>query len=107
MELAHNGLTLVTLRLSGKLNWAQFPLDTDESEKSDETNSSNEQLRQQRNNVRGRGRGGRFGGRGGRGQGGRRAQFDNNGVYYNGVYVPNTDNAVTSQWAKNQMYVGC
>lgn len=35
--------------------------------------------------------------------GGRRAQFDEHGVYYNGVYVPNPDLAVTAQWARSQM----
>jgi hypothetical protein len=76
-----------------------------------------------------RGRGGRFGGRGGEflynffggrcgdsqltgswcdaGRfNGRRPYYDENGVYYNGVYVPNPDTTVTALWARNQMYVG-
>ncbi|RLN32374.1 hypothetical protein BBJ28_00024242, partial [Nothophytophthora sp. Chile5] len=39
--------------------------------------------------------GGRFGGH--------RPQYDNNGTYYNGVYVPNPDIQVSAQWAKNQI----
>lgn len=92
----------------GKTSWSQFPLDgaaddSAESERSDESSQRNGA-----NGFRG-GRGGR-GGRsfnGGRGGRGPRRNYDSNGAYINGVYVPNTDPKMTAQWAKEQMYVVC
>ncbi|RLN98633.1 hypothetical protein BBJ28_00025508, partial [Nothophytophthora sp. Chile5] len=97
----------------GKLNWSQFPLEGEEEEelqamaKSSSTApvaetapASNNGDSRSRGHFQSRGRGGR-GPRGGR-FGGHRPQYDNNGTYYNGVYVPNPDIQVSAQWAKNQ-----
>ncbi|TMW67974.1 hypothetical protein Poli38472_007646 [Pythium oligandrum] len=90
-------------KAKGKTSWSQFPLD---DAPATEQTSSEEGSQDRQRNFRGRGRGGRFGGNGGRGRGGfngRRPVYDDNGVYYNGVFVPNTDLKVTAQWAKSQI----
>ncbi|GLE08243.1 hypothetical protein PINS_up019294 [Pythium insidiosum] len=88
--------------VAGKVNWTQLPLDGGDatSERSSEDANGSES---RAGRGRGRGRGPRSG-RGGY-QGDRRPYYDSNGVYYNGVYVPNPDPKVTAQWAKSQMYV--
>lgn len=92
----------------GKTNWTQLPLEaggddsTSSSEAADRSDDGS-----QRNGFRGgRGRGGNgaggrsFGRGGGRGP---RRNYDSNGSYINGVYVPNTDPKTTAQWAKEQI----
>jgi la-related protein 1 len=92
----------------GKTNWTQLPLEAG----GDDSNSSSEAADRsddgsQRNGFRsgGRGRGGNGAGRSfGRGGGrGPRRNYDSNGSYINGVYVPNTDPKTTAQWAKEQI----
>ncbi|KAJ0391668.1 hypothetical protein P43SY_011723 [Pythium insidiosum] len=85
----------------GKVNWTQLPLDGGDatSERSSEDANGSES---RAGRGRGRGRGPRSG-RGGAYQGDRRPYYDSNGVYYNGVYVPNPDPKVTAQWAKSQI----
>ncbi|RLN54427.1 hypothetical protein BBJ29_007525 [Phytophthora kernoviae] len=85
----------------GKLNWSQFPVEGEEAELQQgdnrKTKVDNSDVKTRGgHNGRGRGpRGGRFNGR--------RNHADNNGAFYNGVYVPTPDVNVTAQWAKNQI----
>lgn len=87
----------------GKLNWSQFPMEGEDAEAADASAPQTDAPTSTRGGHYGRGRGPRNG-NGGR-FGGRRQNGDNNGAYYNGVYVPTPDVKVTAQWAKNQMCV--
>ncbi|KAF1313527.1 Rna-binding protein, partial [Globisporangium splendens] len=77
----------------GKVNWTQFPLGSEDGSSGSAAENDDGS---QRNGFRG----GRFNGAGVRGP---RRNYDNNGAYYNGVYVPNTDPKMTAQWAKEQI----
>ncbi|KAE8963999.1 hypothetical protein PR003_g26523 [Phytophthora rubi] len=84
-----------------KLNWSQFPMEGEEAESA----GAVLQVDASTSNRGGHGRGPRSGNANGNGGrfGGRRQNGDNNGKYYNGVYVPTPDTKVTAQWAKNQI----
>uniref|UniRef100_K3W5C3 HTH La-type RNA-binding domain-containing protein n=1 Tax=Globisporangium ultimum (strain ATCC 200006 / CBS 805.95 / DAOM BR144) TaxID=431595 RepID=K3W5C3_GLOUD len=91
--------TAAGAKKKGKVNWTQFPLGSEDGSSGSATENDDSS---QRNGFRGE-RGGRFNGAGGRGGRGPRRNYDNNGAYYNGVYVPNTDPKMTAQWAKEQI----
>ncbi|KAE8892657.1 hypothetical protein PF005_g24814 [Phytophthora fragariae] len=84
-----------------KLNWSQFPMEGKEAKSA----GAVLQVDASTSNRGGHGRGPRSGNANGNGGrfGGRRQNGDNNGKYYNGVYVPTPDTKVTAQWAKNQI----
>lgn len=88
----------------GKTSWTQLPLEgSDEGSSADASSRSDDGSQRQSNGFRNGGRGGR-GGQFGRGGGrGPRRNYDSNGSYINGVYVPITDPKTTAQWAKEQM----
>lgn len=83
-----------------KMSWSQMSAD---GSVEDAPRSDDSAFEYRQSAYRGgRGRGGRYGGRG-RGSNGRRPHYDENGVFYNGVYMPNPDIRITAQWAKSQI----
>lgn len=113
-EVSHKVLTTRATKpkRKSKFNWSQFPMEGEENAVPEGNESgasvdnkvnklSNMQTRRghynQQSSCSGLGRrsGPRFGGR--------RQYGDNQGSFYNGVYVPIPDVKLTAQWAKSQM----